>query len=81
MDGHTKSGSFPLLLQGKLIPVSVKLNEMTKFAKLQVGKHIVTAKHTEGSKNYLFPLLIAINDPELEPLKKVCADYEANPKN
>ena len=44
MHGYKKYGSFPLLLSGKLIPMSVLLNEQTKFSKLQVGKNIVTAK-------------------------------------
>jgi hypothetical protein len=44
MNGQKKSGSFPLLLSGKLVPVSVQLNLLTKFSKLQVGKSIVTAK-------------------------------------
>jgi hypothetical protein len=44
MNGQKKSASFPLLLSGKLVPVSVQLNLLTKFSKLQVGKNIVTAK-------------------------------------
>lgn len=44
MQGYKKHGSFPLLRNGELITVSVQLNQKTKFAKLQVGKQIVTAK-------------------------------------
>ena len=38
MNGNKKHGYFPLLLSGKLIPVSVQLNQFSKFSKLQVGK-------------------------------------------
>ena len=48
MHGHKKQGLFPLLREGELITVSVQLNKQTKFAKLQVGKQIVTAKQRQG---------------------------------
>ena len=51
MNGQIKSGYFPLLRNGELIPVTVMLNKMTNFAKLQVGKQIVTAKQKQGSQN------------------------------
>ena len=38
MGGQIKRGYFPLLRNGELIPVTVMLNKMTNFAKLQVGK-------------------------------------------
>ena len=38
MSGHKKFGYYPLLLSGKLIPVSVQLDQQAKFSKLQVGK-------------------------------------------
>ena len=38
MNGNKKHGYFPLLRNGVLIPVSVQLNQLTKFAKLQVDK-------------------------------------------
>ena len=44
MDGPKKSAKFGLLLKGKYIGVSALLNFKTKFAKLSVGKHVVTAK-------------------------------------
>ena len=55
MNGQIKRGYFPLLCNGELIPVIVQLNKLTKFAKLQVGKQIVTAKEKQGSQNQLFP--------------------------
>ena len=38
MSGVKKVGYYPILLSGKLIPVSVQLNQFSKFSKLQVGK-------------------------------------------
>ena len=38
MNGHKKSGYYPLVLDGQLIPVSVQLDQLAKFSKLQVGK-------------------------------------------
>ena len=61
MGGHIKRGSFPLLCNGKLIPVSVQLNKLTKFSLLEVGMSIVTAKQREGSQKPLFPQTIAIS--------------------
>ena len=55
MNGHRKYGHFPLLRNGELIPVSILLNQKTNFAKLQVGKQIVTANQRLGSRNPLFP--------------------------
>ena len=52
---------------------------MSKFAKLQVDKQIVTAKQRQGSKTPLFPQSIAVNG--LAPLSKVWADYLPPPKN
>ena len=66
MIGHKKSGSFPLLRNGELIPVYVEFNQRTKFASLQVGKNVVTSKQRQGSQNTLFPLFIAIAG--LDPL-------------
>ena len=48
MNGPKKSGYFPLIINGELIPVSVSLNELTKYSKLAVGKNIVTAKQRAG---------------------------------
>ena len=42
MDGPKKTAKFGLLLKGQYIGVSVVLNTHTKFAKLAVGKHVVT---------------------------------------
>ena len=55
------------------------MNRHTKFAKLSVGKHVVTAKQRQGSQEPLLPLSIAIND--LPPISKVKVDYEPPPKN
>ena len=74
-----RTASYPLLLSGKLVPVSVQLNQLTKFSKLQVGKVITTAKQRKGSQNALFPLSVAMSG--LYPLKKVQADYLPPPKN
>ena len=79
INGQIKRGYFPLLLNGELIPVSVQLNQMSKFAKLQVGKQIVTAKQRKGAQNPLFPLSIAVSG--LEPLTKVWVDYQPPPLN
>ena len=51
----------------------------TKFAKLSVGKHVVTAKQRSGSNDSYFPLAIALSD--LSPLTKMWVDYEPQPKN
>ena len=44
MAGPKKSAKFALLRKGEQISVSVLLNTHTKFSKLAVGKHVVTAK-------------------------------------
>ena len=44
MDGAKKSAKFGLLRKGEYTGVSVVYNAHTKFAKLAVGKHVVTAK-------------------------------------
>ena len=44
MNGPKKSAKFGLLLKGQYIGVTALLNFHTKFAKLSVGKHVVTAK-------------------------------------
>ena len=58
--------------------MSVVLNTLTKFAKLAVGKHVVTAKQRHP-KDPVFPLTVALSG--LPPLTKVWANYEPNPKN
>ena len=78
MDGPKKKFKFGLLLKGKYIGVSVVLNTLTKFGKLAVGKHVVTAKqHNTG--DLIFPLVVAVSD--LSPLTKVWVDYLPHPKN
>ena len=44
MDGAKKFGKFPIIRSGQLICVTILVNFLTKFAKLQVGKQYVTAK-------------------------------------
>ena len=44
MDGPIKRAKFGLLRKGDYIAVSVALNTLTKFSKLAVGKHVVTAR-------------------------------------
>ena len=44
MDGPKKQAKFGLLRKGEYIGVSVVLNMKTMFAKLSVGKHVVSAK-------------------------------------
>ena len=58
--------------------MSVVLNTLTKFAKLAVGKHVVTAKQRHP-KDPVFPLTVALKG--LPPLSKVWANYEPQPKN
>ena len=43
MDGPKKSAKFRLLCNGEYIEVSILLDMLTKFAKLSVGKHIVSS--------------------------------------
>ena len=59
--------------------MSIVLNSLTKFSKLSVGKHVVTAKQRHKSGESLFPLIIALSG--LPPLSKVWVDYEPMPKN
>ena len=79
MDGPKKTATFGLLLKGEYISVSVLLNTLTKFSKLTVGKHVVSAKQRHSTGQQLFPLLIALSG--LFPLTKVSVDYEPQPKN
>ena len=55
------------------------MNRRTKFAKLSVGKNVVTAKQRQGSQEPLLPLSIALSG--LPPISKVKVDYEPPPKN
>ena len=59
--------------------MSTVLNTHTKFAKLAVGKYVITARQRHGSQDPLFLLAIALNG--LAPLKKVWVDYLPQPKN
>ena len=63
-----RSAKFGLLRSGKYTGVSVVHNSHTKFSKLAVGKHVVTAKqrHAEDPP---FPLTVALSD--LPPISKV----------
>ena len=79
MDGNKKIGQYPILLNGEYISISVQMNTLTKFSKLQVGKYVVTAKERKGSNEKMFPLIITCGD--LTPLTKVVVNYEPNPKN
>ena len=78
MDGPKKTAKFGLLRKGKYTGVTVVLNTHTKFSKLTVGKHVVTAKQ-RNSGYQLFPLTVALNG--LDPLSKVWVDYLPHPKN
>ena len=44
MHGPKKSAKFGLLRSGEYVGVSVVHNSLTKFAKLAVGKHVITAR-------------------------------------
>ena len=79
MDGPKKSAKFGLLRNGEHIGASVMFNTLTKFSKLAVGKHVVTAKQRNRSGVSLFPLIIALNG--LTPISKVEVDYLPPPKN
>ena len=68
MDGPKKSAKFGLMRKGEYIGVSVVLNTQSKFAKLAVGKHVVTAKQRH-SGDKIFPLSVAVRDKS--PLEKV----------
>ena len=78
MDGQKKSAKFALLRKGEYIGVSILFNMLTKFGKLSVGKHVISAKQRH-SKDPLFPLAVALSD--LHPLSKVSVDYLPYPKN
>ena len=73
MDGQIKRGYYPIIRNGELIQVHVQFNKLTKYARLQVGKQIVTAKQRKGSQNPLYPQTIAVIG--LAPLNKVSVDY------
>ena len=73
MHGAKKSVKFGLMRRGEYIGVSVLLNTITKFAKLQVGKHFITAKQRSSHGNPLFPLTLALSG--LHPLAKVWVEY------
>ena len=79
MNGPKKSAKFGLLLKGEYIGVSAILNFHTKFAKLSVGKHVVTAKQRQGSQDPLLPLCIGVSGHN--PISKVELSYEPQPKN
>ena len=49
VDGPMKSAKFGLLRKGEYIGVSAILNMNSKFAKLSVGKNVVTAKQRHNS--------------------------------
>ena len=78
MDGPKKIAKFGLMRKGEYIGVSTILNTLTKFAKLQVGKHVVTARQRHA-QDQLYPLAIALSG--LHPLVKVWVTYEPLPKN
>ena len=78
MAGPKKSARFGLLRKGQYIGVTAVFNMHTKFAKLQVGKHVVSAK-LRHSQDPVFPLAIALIN--LAPLTKVWVDYLPMPKN
>ena len=61
MNGPKKSARFGLMLKGEYIGVSVVLNTQSKFAKLTVGKHVVTAKQRRSGEK-MFPLAVAVRD-------------------
>ena len=79
MDGPTKSANFFLLRKGEPTRVSMTFNTHSKFAKLCVGKQVVSAKQLQGSKDLPFPLALAIVG--LYPLEKVWVNYKQIPKN
>ena len=66
------------MLRGKYIGASAVLNKHTKFAKLQVGKHVVSARK-QSSQDPLLPLAIALSG--LGSLSKVWVDFLPQPKN
>ena len=74
-----RTAKFSLLRKGEQICVSIVLNTLTKFSKLAVGKHVVSAKQRHNSSESLFPLTVALSG--LLPLTKVWVNYEPLPKN
>ena len=60
MNGPTKSANFSLLRKGEPTRVSLTYNTHSKFAKLSVGKHLISAKQQLGSKVLPFPLALAL---------------------
>ena len=79
MDSATKSANFYLLRKGEPTRVSVTFNTHSGFAKLSVGKHLVSSKQQLGSKDLPFPLTLALAG--LSALEKVWVNYEPLPKN
>ena len=77
MNGPKKSAKFGLFRKGEYIGVSVVFNTHTKFAKLTVGKHVVSAKQRQNSKDSFFPLTMALSG--INPITKVSVDYKPNP--
>ena len=73
MNGPKKSAKFGLMRKGEYIEVSIVFNTQSKFAKLAVGKHVVTAKQRR-SGDKIFPLTVALRDKS--PLEKVQVDYD-----
>ena len=73
MNGAKKSAKFGLMRKGEYIGVSIVLNTQSKFAKLAVGKHVVTAKQRH-SGDKIFPLFVALRDKS--PLEKVQVNYD-----
>ena len=78
LDGPKISAKFALLRKGEVTSVSILFDKITKFAKLAVGKNVVTAKQTH-SKDLIFPLAVALIG--LSPLTKVWVNYLPSPKN
>ena len=78
MDGPKKSAKFGLLRKGDYVGVSVVHNTLSKFAKLAVGKHVVTAKQRHTG-DQIFPLTVAPSG--FNPISKVTVTYEPQPKN
>ena len=78
MDGPKKSAKFGLMRKGEYTGVSVALNTQSKFAKLAVGKQVVTAKQRH-SGDKIFPLVVAVSGKA--PITKVEVDFEPQPKN
>ena len=55
--------------------MSIVLNTLTRFGKLAVGKHVVSAKQLHSSGDPPFPLAVALNGLQ------VWVDYQPHPKN